>query len=70
VNTCTETQQCDGTGWVDRSSDPADCASGVVAGGACVTDGGSVVPENTCTSTLQCSDGVWVDRASDPAACH
>ncbi|MGD0524490.1 MAG: hypothetical protein ABSE49_05085 [Polyangiaceae bacterium] len=69
VNTCTETQQCDGTAWVDRSSDPADCATGVEPGGACITDSGSVVPENTCTSTLQCDDGVWVDRESDPAAC-
>jgi hypothetical protein len=69
VNTCTETEQCDGTGWVERSSDPSDCATGVEPGGACITDGGSVVPENTCTSTLQCDDGVWVDRETDPAAC-
>jgi hypothetical protein len=38
-------------------------------GGACITDGGAVVPMNTCTSTLQCDDGVWVDRTGDPAAC-
>ncbi|HEY8087302.1 MAG TPA: hypothetical protein VIF09_05645 [Polyangiaceae bacterium] len=69
VNTCTETRQCDGSAWVDRSSDPASCATGVEANGACITDSGSVVPENTCTSTLQCDNGVWVDRASDPAAC-
>ena len=68
-NTCTETQQCDGTTWVDRSSDPADCATAVEPGGACITDSGSVVPENTCTSTLQCDSGVWVDRDNDPAAC-
>jgi hypothetical protein len=68
-NTCTETQQCDDGAWVDRSSDPADCATGVEPGGACITDSGSIVPENTCTSTLQCDDGVWVDRSSDPAAC-
>jgi hypothetical protein len=69
LNTCTETQQCDGSAWVDRTSDPADCATGVEPGGACITDSGSVVPENTCTSTLQCDDGVWVDRETDPAAC-
>jgi hypothetical protein len=69
ANTCTETQQCDGSAWVDRSSDPADCVTGVEPSGACITDSGSVVPENTCTSTLQCDDGVWVDRESDPAAC-
>jgi hypothetical protein len=69
VNTCTETQQCDGSAWVDRSSDPASCSTGAEPSGACITDAGSVVPENTCTSTLQCDNGVWVDRASDPAAC-
>jgi hypothetical protein len=68
-NTCTETQQCDDGTWVARSSDPADCATGVEPNGACVTDSGSVVPENTCTSSLQCDDGVWVDRFSDPSAC-
>jgi hypothetical protein len=68
-NTCTETMQCDGGAWVARSSDPADCATGVEPDGACITDGGSVVPENTCTSSLQCDAGVWVDRASDPSAC-
>ena len=68
-NTCTETQQCDGGAWVSRSSDPADCATGIEPDGACVTDDGSVVPQNTCTSSLQCDDGVWVDRFSDPAAC-
>jgi hypothetical protein len=68
-NTCTETQQCDDGAWVDRSSDPADCATGVEPDGACVTDSGSIVPENTCTSSLQCDAGVWVDRFSDPAAC-
>jgi hypothetical protein len=68
-NTCTETQQCDDGAWVARSSDPADCATGVEPNGACVTDSGSDVPENTCTSSLQCDNGVWVDRSSDPAAC-
>jgi hypothetical protein len=69
LDTCTETEQCDGSGWVERSSDPADCDSGVEPGGACITDSGSVVPQNTCTSTLQCDDGVWVDRFTDPSAC-
>jgi hypothetical protein len=69
ANTCTETQQCDDGAWVDRSSDPADCTTGVEPSGACITDTGSVVPENTCTSTLQCDNGVWVDRYDDPATC-
>jgi hypothetical protein len=69
TNTCTETLQCDDGAWVSRTSDPADCATGVEPSGACVTDDGAVVPQNTCTSTLQCDDGVWVDRESDPAAC-
>ena len=68
-STCTETQQCDAGAWVARTSDPANCAAGVEPNGACITDSGSVVPENTCTSTLQCDNGVWVDRSSDPAAC-
>jgi hypothetical protein len=68
-NTCTETQQCDSGSWISRTSDPANCASGVEPGGACITDTGSVVPQNTCTSTLQCDNGVWVDRFTDPAAC-
>jgi hypothetical protein len=43
--------------------------TGIEANGACLTDNGSVVPQNTCTSTLQCDDGVWVDRVNDPSAC-
>jgi hypothetical protein len=69
VNTCTETQQCQGGSWVDRDSDPAACANGVEPNGACITDSGAVVPENTCTSTLQCDNGVWVNRNDDPSAC-
>jgi hypothetical protein len=69
TNTCTETQQCDSGSWVSRNSDPANCDTGVLPNGACVTDTGSVVPENTCTSTLQCDNGVWVSRYSDPSAC-
>jgi hypothetical protein len=61
--------QCDNGSWVSRSSDPANCDNGVEPGGACITDSGSVVPQNTCTSTLQCDNGVWVDRYNDPAAC-
>jgi hypothetical protein len=68
-NTCTETLQCDAGAWVARSSDPSNCITGIAAGGACVTDTGSVVPQNTCTSTLQCDDGVWVKRTDDPASC-
>jgi hypothetical protein len=68
-NTCTATLQCDAGAWVARTSDPSNCATGVLPGGACITDTGSVVPENTCTSTLQCDNGVWVDRQGDPAAC-
>lgn len=69
LDTCTETQQCDGSSWVDRSTDPDNCATGVEPDGACITDSGTVVPENTCTSSLQCDNGVWVDRSTDPAAC-
>jgi hypothetical protein len=69
LNTCTETLQCDSGAWVDRTTDPADCAAGALPNGACITDTGSVVPENTCTSTLQCDNGNWVDRSSDPDAC-
>jgi hypothetical protein len=69
ANTCTETLQCDDGAWVSRTSDAADCDTGVEPDGACITDQGAVVPENTCTTTLQCDDGVWVDRAGDPAAC-
>jgi hypothetical protein len=68
-NTCTETLQCDSGSWVDRTSDQANCNTGVEPNGACITDSGSVVPENTCTSTLQCNDGVWVSRDDDPASC-
>ena len=68
-NTCTETLQCDAGAWVSRTNDPANCITGVVAGGGCVTDTGSVVPQNTCTSTLQCDDGVWIARADDPSSC-
>jgi hypothetical protein len=68
-NTCTETQQCDSGSWVDRTTDPAACAKGVLPNGACVADDGSQNPENTCTSTQQCDNGVWVNRSSDPASC-
>jgi hypothetical protein len=68
-NTCTETMQCDAGAWVARSSDPSNCITGIAAGGACVTDTGSLVPQNTCTSSLQCDDGVWVNRTDDPASC-
>jgi hypothetical protein len=69
VDTCTETLQCSAGAWVARSSDPADCITGILPDGSCVTDSGAVVPENTCTTTLQCEDGAWVDRQDDPAAC-
>jgi hypothetical protein len=68
-DTCTETLQCNAGAWVARTSDPSNCTTGVEPGGACLTDTGSVVPENTCTSTLQCDEGVWVSRSDDPAAC-
>jgi hypothetical protein len=68
-NTCTETQQCENGAWVERTSDPSACDTGVEPNGACITDTGSVVPENTCTSTLQCDNGVWVNRNDDPSAC-
>jgi hypothetical protein len=68
-NTCTETLQCDAGAWVSRTDDPSNCITGVVAGGGCATDTGSVVPQNTCTPTLQCDDGVWVARANDPSSC-
>jgi hypothetical protein len=67
-NTCTDTLQCDAGAWGARSSDPSNCITGVAAGG-CVTDTGSVVPQNPCTSTLQCADGVWVNRADYPSSC-
>jgi hypothetical protein len=70
ANTCTETEQCDGTSWVSRTGDPSLCNTGIAAGGACLTDSGSVVPLNTCTTTLQCEDGVWIDREEDPALCN
>ena len=68
-STCTETLECDNGSWVTRSSDPSSCVSGVEPSGGCITDTGTVVPQNTCTATLQCDDGVWVDRMTDPAAC-
>ena len=69
LNACTETEQCNGSAWVERTTDPSSCAKGIEPGGACVTDSGAVVPQNTCTSSLQCDDGVWVDRFDDPSAC-
>jgi hypothetical protein len=68
-STCTETLQCSNGSWVPRAGDPATCTAGVEPNGACITDNGSVVPQNTCTTTLQCDDGVWVDRNGDPSAC-
>ncbi|MFO0602934.1 MAG: GH25 family lysozyme [Polyangiales bacterium] len=69
-NTCTETLQCARGTWGPRAFNPMACASGILAGGACVTDRGVLVPMNTCTATLQCDNGVWGYRADNPMRCR